>query len=97
MAAPDDPIGTVRATSGILALRAPASCGNPDAFGEELSWFIVDIGGGQALVDMDFGKVEDLITTWPVVYQPSTEPSQPWSDPQHDIVGDLHDYASRRA
>ena len=72
MAAPDDPIGTVRATEGILAVRAPSSAFSPDADSADLSWFIVDIGGGQALVDMDFEEIEDLIAAWPIVYQPGS-------------------------
>lgn len=70
MAAPDDPIGTVRATDGVLALRAPASAVSSDADNEDLSWFIIDIGGGEHLVDMGFEEIEDLIATWPIVYQP---------------------------
>ena len=70
MAVPDDPIGTVRATDGILALRAPASGSSPDAHDEELSWFIVDIGCGQCLVDLGVESIEALIGDWPIVYQP---------------------------
>lgn len=69
--APDDPIGTVRATDGILALRAPASSIRPDMDGDdELSWFIIDIGRAKDLFDMDFEEIEDRIATWPIVYQP---------------------------
>lgn len=60
-AGPDDPIGTVRATDGILAIRANSA--NPDY--PELSWFIIDVG-----VDDLPANTEDLIATWPIVYQP---------------------------
>lgn len=71
MAAPDDPIGTVRATAGILALRAPASSIRTDVDDDELSWFIIDIGGAKDLFDMNCEEIEDLIAAWPIVYQPS--------------------------
>lgn len=58
---PDDPIGTVRATAGILAIRANSA--NPDY--PELSWFIIDVG-----VDDLPANTEDLIAAWPIVYQP---------------------------
>lgn len=64
---PDDPLGTVRAGDGTLAVRA--STVNAEAV-DGLSWFIIDIGGdilGQVHHPED---VEHLIDTWPVVYQP---------------------------
>ncbi|OBC11423.1 hypothetical protein A5784_35075 [Mycobacterium sp. 852013-50091_SCH5140682] len=70
MAAPDDPIGTVRATKGVLAVRAPASSVQPDVDDDELSWFIIDIGGAGDLFDLHTEMIEDLIATWPIVYQP---------------------------
>lgn len=61
--APDDPIGTVRAGNGILAVRAPnAQPGNAN----ELSWFVIDIGA-----DLDWDDIDqDQIVDWPIVYQP---------------------------
>ncbi|MFV8173782.1 hypothetical protein [Mycolicibacterium peregrinum] len=70
MAAPDDPIGTVRATAGILALRAPASSIRPDVDDDELSWFIIDIGSAGDLFYRDTEEIEARIATWPIVYQP---------------------------
>jgi hypothetical protein len=60
--APDDPIGTVRATDGVLAIRAHGT--------EDLAWFAVDISDDaeHQLDPADFD--EDLIATWPIVYQP---------------------------
>lgn len=63
--APDDPIGTVRATAGTLAVRAHSA--NHD---DELAWFLIDIDG-QDLSGLDIEEIEDLIAAWPVVYQPS--------------------------
>lgn len=65
--APDDPIGTVRATTGLLAVRATASSAIPDLGDDDLSWFIIDIGGQD---DLDPDQIEQLIATWPIVYQP---------------------------
>lgn len=62
MTPPDDPIGTVRAGDGILAIRAQTA--NPEC-ADHLSWFAIDIGAG----DMP-GDIEALIGTWPIVYQP---------------------------
>jgi hypothetical protein len=65
MDAPDDPLGTVRAGPGVLAIRAHSA--NPD-HADEISWFVVDIGIG----DMP-DNVEALIATWPIAYQPPTQ------------------------
>jgi hypothetical protein len=62
--APDDPIGTVRAGQGVLAVRA--QCAQPD-YEDDLSWFAIDIGG---MGDMPPDEVEEQIGTWPIVYQP---------------------------
>lgn len=58
---PDDPIGTVRAGDGSLAIRAHNS--DPDS--DELSWFVIDIGG-----DVHPDDVLLLLDAWPIVYQP---------------------------
>lgn len=63
---PDDPLGTVRAGDGTLAIRAHSA---QSEYEDELSWFIVDIGG-DILSRIDFDEVERLIATWPIVYQP---------------------------
>jgi hypothetical protein len=62
--APDDPLGTVRAGAGVLAVRAQSA--QPE-LEDELSWFVIDIGG---LDDLQPDEVEDLIGAWPIVYQP---------------------------
>lgn len=64
MDAPEDPIGTVRAGDGVLAIRAHSA--QPD-YPDDLAWFVIDIGGQD---ELDFNTVEDLIGTWPIVYQP---------------------------
>lgn len=61
---PDDPAGTVRAGTGVLAVRAHSA--NPD-YGDDLSWFIIDIG---AQSDMQPDAIERQLGTWPIVYQP---------------------------
>lgn len=66
VAIPDDPIGTVRATSGFLAIRAHAQ---NDAASEELSWFIVQIGEDN-LAD---APIETQLHTWAIVYQPNAD------------------------
>lgn len=60
---PDDPLGTVRAGDGLLAVRAYSV--HPEADNHDLAWFIVNIGA-QLEPDMD----ADQLYTWPVVYQP---------------------------
>ncbi|ORA25180.1 hypothetical protein BST13_33195 [Mycobacterium aquaticum] len=60
----------MRATEGVLALRAPVHSIRPDVDDDALSWFIIDIGGAEALFDLEFEEIEDLIGTWPIVYQP---------------------------
>lgn len=62
---PDDPLGTVRAGDGTLAIRARSA--QPE-FDGELSWIIVDIGG-DILSRIDPDGIEQLIGAWPVVYQ----------------------------
>lgn len=62
--APDDPLGTVRAGDGVLAVRAHSA--QPD-YEDDLSWFVIDIGGQD---DMQPDEVEDAIAGWPIVYQP---------------------------
>ncbi len=62
MTAPDDPIGTVRAGDGLLAIRA-----HTESSDDELSWFIIDIGFGG---DLRVAQLEGAIGTWPIVYQP---------------------------
>lgn len=72
MGAPQDPIGTVRATDGVLAIRGPASGFGPDADSVDLSWFIVDIGRGEDLADMSIEEIHHLLANWPIVYQPGS-------------------------
>lgn len=62
MDAPDDLIGTVRAAPGVLAIRAHSA--NPE-WADDLSWFVIDIGG-----DLDYEHVEEQLGSWPIVYQP---------------------------
>lgn len=64
MDAPDDPLGTVRAGTGLLAVRAHSA--QPE-WPDDLSWFIIAIGH-QGAIDPD--QIEALISTWPIVYQP---------------------------
>lgn len=64
MDAPDDLLGTVRAGPGVLAIRAHSA--NPE-WADDLSWFIIDIGGQH---DMDPDDIEAQLHTWPIVYQP---------------------------
>jgi hypothetical protein len=61
---PDDPAGTVRADDGILAVRAPSSSVDPERGTDELSWFVIDIGGQD---DNDPDDVVELLATWPIV------------------------------
>lgn len=61
---PDDPIGTVRAGVGVLAIRAHSA--NPD-YDDALVWYVIDIGGQD---DLQLEHVEAMISTWPIVYQP---------------------------
>jgi hypothetical protein len=64
-AGPNDPLGTVRAGDGLLAIRAQNS--DPDT--DELSWFVVDI----STTEMDGEYLEDQVdrlAAWPIVYQP---------------------------
>jgi hypothetical protein len=61
-AGPDDPLGTVGAGEGLLAVRAPSAQPTP---GDELSWFIIPIGG-HLDPDLDI----DQLYTWPIAYQP---------------------------
>lgn len=56
---PDDPLGTVRAGPGLLAIRAHTA--DPDC--GDLAWYIVPAGA--AIPD----DVEDLIASWPIVHQ----------------------------
>jgi hypothetical protein len=72
MDAPDDILGTVRAGDGTLAIRAH-SIANID-YTDDLVWFIVDIGGELNLADTDLEDINQLIGTWPIVYQPQTTP-----------------------
>jgi hypothetical protein len=63
---PDDPIGTVRAGDGTLAVRAPSTSIDAELGSDtDLSWFIIDIGG-----DIHEDDVLLLLDTWPIVYQP---------------------------
>lgn len=66
---PDDPIGTVRATDGLLAVRAHS----PDAdHSDDLIWFLVDVGGNAAMPASadDWERFSEQISDWPIVYQP---------------------------
>lgn len=67
MTPPDDPIGTVRAGNGLLAIRAQSA--NPDWEDDELSWFVIDIGHQD---DMQPDDIEAQLGAWPIVYQPDT-------------------------
>jgi hypothetical protein len=70
MDAPDDILGTVRAVDGTLAIRAHSIAVEYN----DLVWFIVDIGGELNLADTDLEDINQLIGTWPIVYQPQTTP-----------------------
>jgi hypothetical protein len=67
---PDDPVLTVRAGDGVLAVRAPASSLNPEADPDQLAWFIVSGGGGLDLPDLEIPELVARVTSWPIVYQP---------------------------
>lgn len=60
---PQDPIGTVRAGDGLLAVRAHSA--DPD-YAEDLVWYIIDIGSDECPAN-----VEHRIDGWPVVYRPT--------------------------
>jgi hypothetical protein len=71
---PDDPIGTVRATDGYLAIRAPSSSFNLDIDDEGLSWFVIDVGAthqaAEWLNGLEWEEIAELLGTWSIVYQP---------------------------
>lgn len=70
--APEDPLGTVRAGDGTLAVRAHST--NPEY--DDLAWFVIDIGGDILDQVYDPDDVEQLIGTWPIVYQPERDVAQ---------------------
>lgn len=59
-AGPQDPIGTVRATDGLLAVRTYS----PES--DDLVWYILAIGA-----DDYPANVEYQLPDWPIVYQPA--------------------------
>lgn len=62
---PQDKLGTVRATVGLIAVRVPSR--SPDAPEGALSWIVIDVGGADAHTPSDV--VEEL-HLWPVVHEP---------------------------
>lgn len=68
---PQDPLGTIRAGDGCIAVRTYPTA--PDA-GDDLVWYIFDASGAPAVLPADVDELAEFaekIHGWQIIYRPS--------------------------